>query len=95
MRGFEGDGTVIASASLQVYDCRGGTFELALTARSDVVVTVARNGRAFERFALRRDRSRVLTVPLDVPRGPGPRICSVELGGDRPFGTTRIEFRSP
>jgi hypothetical protein len=91
IEGMQPNGDVYNRASLTVYDCGAGTFELEGFAKNDGEdLTLLRNGRVADRQHL--DYGQGWHVRLPTPPSPSPRSCRFEIFGTGTIGTLRFRW---
>jgi hypothetical protein len=87
--GMQPNGDITQQATLTVYDCQNGTFQLTAFGKANETVNLARDGQIIQTeqltpgAALRRD--------IAIPPGP-PKVCTFTVSTDALLGTTRFGF---
>jgi hypothetical protein len=91
--GVTWDGSVPTGfAELQVYACRGGRLRGELTAPERRSVVVFRNGRRYVTLHARPDPPRLFSIPVDVLKPAGQRLCTITLKSGGTFTVHNTSF---
>lgn len=95
--GIDGTGVIEKSASLVVYDCRGGELRLMLRSPADQTVELVRDGTAVRTVPLEVDRPWAGSIRAPRPRGALAHACRFAIRGlERPLRAERLDFvRAP
>lgn len=84
------NGDMVGPATVDVYDCRGGSLELTLLPKSTDVLTIS-----FDGLPIRRVKIGGLPVwhgSIPAPPSRTPRLCRFTLAGGALLGSTRIAY---
>jgi hypothetical protein len=82
------NGDIYDVATMVVYGCRGGTFELTLIAKGAPVTVRLDNGESIQEHASPAEGILRPSVPA---RGPGG-VCTLEVTPSSIIGSTRFEY---
>jgi hypothetical protein len=93
VHGVTFDGSVPTGfAELQVYACSGGTLRGVITAPERRGVVVFRNGHRHVTLYARPDPPRLFSIPVDVPKPAGKRLCTITLRSKGTFTVHDMSF---
>lgn len=86
--GVQASGDIYGPASMIVYGCSGGTFELTLIAKGSPVTVRLDNGQSVQERTLAPEEIWRPSVPAVGPAG----VCSLAIGPSGIVGSTRFEY---
>ena len=86
--GVQGNGDIYGPASMTVYGCSGGTFELTLIAKGTPATVRLDNGQSAQERTLAPEEIWRPSVPAVGPAG----ICSLAITPSIIVGSTRFEY---
>jgi hypothetical protein len=86
--GVQAAGDIYEKATMVVYGCRGGTFELTLIAKGSPVTVQLDNGQSVQEHAIPAEGILRPSVPALGPGG----ICTLEITPSNIVGSTRFEY---
>ncbi len=86
--GVQGNGDIYGPASMTVYGCSGGTFELTLIAKGTQATVRLDNGQSSQERTLAPEEIWRPSVPAVGPAG----ICSLAITPSVIVGSTRFEY---
>ena len=86
--GVQAAGDIYEKATMVVYGCRGGSFELTLVAKGAPVTVRLDNGQSIQEHAIPAEGILRPSVPA---LGPGD-VCTLEITPSSIIGSTRFEY---
>lgn len=84
------NGDMVGPATIDVYDCRGGSLELTLIPKATQRLTVLFDGLPIRQFDIGGQEAWHGSVP--APPSTTPRLCRFTLAGGTLLGSTRIAY---
>ena len=86
--GVQAAGDIYEKATMVVYGCRGGTFEVTLIAKGSPVTVQLDNGQSVQEHAIPAEGILRPSVPALGPGG----VCTLEITPSNIIGSTRFEY---
>ena len=86
--GVQGNGDIYGPASMTVYGCTGGTFELTLIAKGSPVTVRLDNGQSTQELAIPAEAIARPSVPAAGQGG----VCALAIAPSGIVGSTRFEY---
>ncbi len=86
--GVHANGDIYDVATMVVYGCRGGTFELTLIAKGTPLTVRLDNGQSIQEHAIPAEGILRPSVPASGPGG----VCTLEVRSSNIVGSTRFEY---
>jgi Dolichyl-phosphate-mannose-protein mannosyltransferase len=87
--GMQPNGDIAQQATLTVYDCQNGSFQLTAFGKADETVNLAQDGAIIQTAQLTPGAA--LRREIAFPRGPA-KVCTFTVSSSGLLGTTRFRF---